>query len=120
MAKPIITEAPSINIIGQSTSIEGVLICSGDIRIEGSLKGTIDCKGKVVIGETGFVEGSITCRNADFSGKIKADVTVIELLVLKSTVIIDGDITIGKLAIEPGAQFKGKCSMEIPPFPTEV
>jgi cytoskeletal protein CcmA (bactofilin family) len=117
MAKPIITETPSINIIGPSTSIEGSVICNGDIRIEGSLKGSIDCKGKIVIGETGFVEGTIICRNADFSGKIKAEVTVNELLVLKSTVIIEGDITIGKLAIEPGAQFRGKCTMDIPSFP---
>ena len=113
MAKPIITEAPLVNIIGPMTTIEGDLKCGGDIRIEGNLKGSVDCKGKIVVGESGSIEGEIICRNGDFSGRIKGQVKVSELLTLKSGVVLEGDIIIGKLAIEPGARFSGKCSMEL-------
>lgn len=113
MAKVTVTEAPSVNIIGPMTKLEGNLKCNGDIRIEGSIKGSIDCSGKLVIGNTGEVDGDISCRNGDFSGKIKGQVNVNELLVLKSTVIMEGDMNTGKLAIEPGARFSGKCTMDL-------
>jgi len=114
MAKNTIIESPIVNIIGSMTSIEGDVSCGGDIRIEGQLRGKLDCKGKVVIGESGSVDGEIYCRNGDFAGKIKGSVNTYELLTLKSTVVLQGDITCSKLAIEPGARFSGKCTMELP------
>ncbi|MDO9512434.1 MAG: polymer-forming cytoskeletal protein [Bacteroidales bacterium] len=113
MAKVTVQETPSVNIIGPMTKLDGNLKCNGDIRIEGSLKGSIDCSGKLVVGNTGEVEGDISCRNGDFSGTIKGLVTVTELLVLKSTATMEGDLSIGKLAIEPGARFSGKCTMDL-------
>ena len=73
-----------------------------DIRVDGTLKGSINTKGKVVIGSTGIVEGDVVCQNADVSGEIKAKISVSELLALKSTAKLDGDIVTNKLAIEPG------------------
>ena len=58
-----------------------------------------------------MVEGNINASNADVSGELKGSVSVTELLVLKSTAKIDGDIVTNKLAIEPGASFTGSCSM---------
>lgn len=112
MAKPIITEAPAVNIIGPNTVIEGTVKCGGDIRIEGTVKGAIECGGKIVVGETGVIEGDIVCRNGDFSGQLKGQVKSAELLTLKASCKLEGDIVCGKLAIEPGARFSGKCSMD--------
>ena len=83
---------------------------SGDIRVTGP-KGSINTKGKVVVGSTGIVEGDVVCQNADISGELKAKISVSELLALKSTAKLDGDIVTNKLAIEPGATFSGSCSM---------
>lgn len=112
MAKPVVTEAPAVNIIGPNTIIEGTVRCGGDIRIEGSVKGAIESGGKIVLGETGIIEGDIVCRNGDFSGKLKGQVKVTDLLALKSTAKLEGDILCGKLAIEPGARFSGNCIMD--------
>ena len=65
-----------------------------------------------MVGPTGKIDGEIQCQNADFSGEIKATVKVSELLTLKETARFSGDITTGKLAIEPGAKFSGTCTME--------
>ena len=111
MNKTIIPETPSVNLIGNGTDINGDINSNGDIRIDGSLTGTIKSSGKVVVGSTGRVEGEIICQNADISGEVKAHLKVYELLSLKASAIVSGDILTNKLAIEPGAVFTGACSM---------
>ena len=100
-----------VNLIGVGTTIDGEVTSSGDIRVDGRLSGSINTKGKVVIGSTGIVEGNVNASNADISGELKGAISVAELLSLKSTAKLDGDIVTNKLAIEPGAAFTGSCSM---------
>ena len=64
-----------------------------------------------MIGETGMVKGEIICKNSDVSGTIEGKINVSELLSLKSTAKIHGDIITNKLAIEPGSKFTGNCNM---------
>ena len=101
----------SINLIGAGTVIEGDIRSNGDIRIDGAVYGHVISKAKVVIGTTGLVEGDVNCQNADVSGTIKGKSTVNELLFLKSTSKLSGDIVTGKLVVEVGASFTGTCNM---------
>jgi len=105
------SDSGALNIVGAGTSIEGNVISSGDIRIDGSLKGTVKTRGKLVVGPSGNVEGEVYCQNADISGSIRGKVNVTELLSLKGTAKLSGEISTGKLSIEPGADFSGSCSM---------
>jgi len=111
MAKSYEPNTPAINIIRQGTEIQGDIKCKGDIRIDGKLTGTLMCEGKLVIGETGMIDGEIACKNADVSGKINGKIEVKELLLLKNTSDLIGDIFTGKLSVEPGAKFTGTCTM---------
>jgi cytoskeletal protein CcmA (bactofilin family) len=115
MAKSFEQESPSINLIGAGTVIKGDIKSNGDIRIDGTLVGSVNSKGKLVVGATGNIEGEIVCQNADFSGIINASVTVSELLSMKATAKLNGDVVTNKLAIEPGALFSGSCSMNNSP-----
>jgi len=99
------------NHINSDTVIEGSIKAKGNLRIDGKLTGTLECQGRVVIGATGSVDGEIRCENAEIEGSIKANVIVSELLSLKATAKVQGDIVTKKLAIEPGASFSGSCSM---------
>ena len=101
----------SINLIGAGTVINGEVISNGDVRVDGTVVGSVSSKGKVVIGSTGNVEGEIVCQNADVSGKISGNISVAEILSLKATANVIGDIIASKLSIEPGANFMGSCSM---------
>jgi len=105
-------EVPSINLLSSGTVVKGEIKVNGDFRLDGCFIGTITCKGKVVVGPTGNIEGEIICQNADFSGEVKATVKVAELLTLKETARYTGDMTTNKLSIEPGAKFSGNCIME--------
>jgi cytoskeletal protein CcmA (bactofilin family) len=103
--------ANSINQIGSGTTIKGDITSNEAIRIDGTLEGSLNTKGKLVLGATGIIEGEVICQNADVWGTIKGQVAVGELLSLKSTAKINGDINTNKLAVEPGATFTGACSM---------
>jgi cytoskeletal protein CcmA (bactofilin family) len=111
MAKTQESTSPEINIIQKGTEITGKIICAGDIRIDGVLNGSLSSQGKLVVGISGVIEGDITCKNADVSGNINAKINVEELLQLKSTANIVGEINASKLSIEPGANFSGTCNM---------
>lgn len=112
MAKQVDSDHTSINLVGAGTTIKGEISSNGDIRIDGTLIGQVRSKGKVIVGNTGVVEGDIFCQNADLSGNIKAKVEVTELLTLKASSRLSGEIITNKLAIEPGAIFSGSCTMD--------
>lgn len=99
------------NQIAKGTRVQGDIKTEGVLRVDGTLIGSIESTGKVVVGPTGRIEGSITCASANVSGEVKAKFIVKELMHLQSSAKLHGDITVGKLAIEPGATFSGTCSM---------
>ena len=101
----------TVNTIGVGTVIIGDIKSKGDIRVDGTLKGSVNTTGKVVLGKEGVVEGDVVCNSADVSGTINAKITVSQLLSLKATAKLNGDIVTNKLSIEPGASFTGSCSM---------
>ena len=99
------------NIIAVGTKIKGDIESDGDFRIEGAVVGTVKAKGKIVVGETGSVEGQIQCLNADISGNVQAKLDVGELTTLRASSKLAGDIMTKKISIEPGAIFSGSCQM---------
>lgn len=101
----------SVNLIGPGTIIKGNIETNSDMRIDGSVEGSIKVKGKLVIGNNGKIEGDIQCQNAEVFGEIKGQIEVSELLSLKVSAKIIGDIITNKLSIEPGAFFIGNCKM---------
>ncbi len=103
--------ANKINMISVGTTIEGSINSNENIRFDGNLIGNLTTKGKVFVGQTGKVTGEIRCKNCEVEGVIDGKVVVEELLSLRSMSKLFGEIKTGKLAIEPGATFTGKCDM---------
>ena len=104
-------DSGAINTIVSGTLIEGNVVLQGSIRFDGHLKGTLESKGRVVIGSSGLVEGNIICNDADIAGKVNGNISAKELTRLSAGSTVTGDIKTGQLAIEPGANFTGACSM---------
>ncbi|KOY88158.1 hypothetical protein AD998_11005 [bacterium 336/3] len=97
--------------IGKGATLQGNIDTFGNVRIDGKLVGDIKSKSKVATGNASVVEGCITAQNAEIEGEVKGSLEVTELLVLKSTAIIHGDILTSKMVVEAGAVFNGKCQM---------
>ena len=111
MAKTMEIESSPINIITDGTTIKGDITASGDFRLDGILEGNIQLNGKLVIGDSGVVNGNVLCQNANIIGTVNGNLSVKELLSLHASARVRGDILINKLSIEPGAVFSGKCRM---------
>jgi len=103
----------SSNIIGKGTTVEGNLESFGNIRVEGRIIGSIKSKSKVALGQSSYVEGDILAQNAELSGEVSGKVEVSELLILKATAVIAGDIITNKFIVESGATFNGSCKMGV-------
>lgn len=110
--KPQKNQVLERNIIAATTSIKGDINSEGDFRIDGYVDGTIKTTGRVVIGTTGKVFGTVECSNADIEGSFTGKLIVTELLSLKATSKIEGEVYINKLSVEPNALFNATCTMK--------
>lgn len=101
----------SSNIIGKGTKLEGDIETFGNIRIEGKIIGNVKTKSKIALGQSSHVEGNILAQNAEVAGEVKGKLEVTDVLILKPTAVINGDIVTNKLIVETGATFNGGCKM---------
>jgi cytoskeletal protein CcmA (bactofilin family) len=100
-----------LNFIGAGTIVEGKIKSPGSIRIDGKIIGEINAGENLAVGNTGDVEGNVIGRNITIGGNLKGTVMAQEKLVFESKAIVKGDIRAGKLVIDEGAVFDGKCTM---------
>jgi cytoskeletal protein CcmA (bactofilin family) len=100
------------NVVAKNTTIKGDINSDGDFRIDGTLEGTLKTNGRVIIGVDGFINGNVEATNADIEGKFSGQLQVSNMLTIKVTANISGDVIIGKLSIEPGATFNATCAMK--------
>ena len=100
------------NRIEKNTKIKGDIISEADFRIDGKLDGNVKTSGKVVIGKDGYIHGKVQCVNADIEGSFNGELQVSELLSLKASAVIEGTVSVNKLAVEPGATFNASCTMK--------
>lgn len=100
------------NRIEKNTKIKGDIVSEADFRIDGKLDGNVKTSGKVVIGKDGYIHGKVECVNADIEGSFNGELLVSDLLSLKSSAVIEGTVSVSKLAVEPGAAFNASCTMK--------
>jgi cytoskeletal protein CcmA (bactofilin family) len=98
-------------LISSGTVLTGDMNSDHDLRIDGTIRGNVTCKSKIIIGPSGFVEGNIDGQQADINGRVTGNITVKDILQLRGSCQVDGNIASTKLQIEPTAVFNGKCQM---------
>ena len=110
------------NRIAAGTLITGEISGKGCFRIEGTLEGSLKTPGKVVISEGGLINGTLECENADIEGSFNGKLFVKGTLTLRAQAKIEGEVIVGKLAVEPGAVFNATCEMNggVKPLKKEV
>ena len=101
-------------LIGEGSRFEGNMNSRASLRIEGEIKGDIECEGDVTIGEKGVAYSNITARNAFIAGTVHGSVSTSEVLNITETGKVFGTISSKTIHIVAGALFQGTCKMDHP------
>ncbi len=98
-------------IVASGTEIKGNIESKGDIRVDGTLHGNLSTSSKVLVGPSGKIYGDVVAQQADVLGQINGTIKVTELLYLKGSCQINGNIYAGQLQVDATASFNGECHM---------
>ena len=101
----------SLNSLVAGTSVEGTIRTENDLRVDGSIKGTLICEARLIIGPNGYVEGEVQCQSAVIEGKFEGKLEVKEQLNVREKAVINGNVYTGTLVVQPGAVFNVSCTM---------
>ena len=95
------------SIISPDLRINGDMVCSGDIQIDGWVEGDIQSRN-VVIGEGATVHGAIQGENVRICGIVNGQIRA-DNVTLEKSARVTGDILHKSLSIEQGAFLEGMC-----------
>jgi len=99
-----------LNRLVEGTTINGDIKADSNFRIDGTLTGSLNTLGKLVIGPNGRIEGEVKCANADIEGEFMGNIIVDGLLNIKATAKIEGTVTTNQIGMEVGCSFSGSCN----------
>ncbi len=100
------SKTSAISVLAQNLTIEGTLQSDSEIQIDGIVRGDIRAE-KLIIGETGQIEGQIIADIVEAKGRVMGTITAKQVR-LYATAQVQGDITHEQLSIESGASFEGR------------
>ena len=100
-----------INKIASGTVVVGDVNAEGDFRVEGKVIGNLVCSSRLVVSETGYIEGTVDAKNITVEGEIRGNVITREILQIDKTGKIYGDVFTQKLVVQVGAVFTGNSYM---------
>lgn len=103
----------TLNLIGLDTKIEGNIKTKHDAKLSGHLIGNIETDKKVIISESGLIEGNVKCSTIVVAGTITGSIKVSGKVKLMATALVNGDIYTKNLKVEEGAEFNGDCIMRM-------
>jgi cytoskeletal protein CcmA (bactofilin family) len=98
-------------LIGSKAIFEGILTSNESICIEGTVKGKVECRGSVVVGQEGKVKADIIAENALIGGQVNGNIKIRNKLEITSTGRVRGKIETASLLIAEGVIFEGSCHM---------
>ncbi|CAG9163730.1 bactofilin family protein [Cupriavidus pinatubonensis] len=99
-------------LIGEGTAIDGDLVFSGGLRLDGKVRGNIRAAGDkpsmLVISEKGMVEGELAVGHLILNGTVKGPVHASELLELQPRARVLGEVRYAALEMHQGALVEGR------------
>lgn len=99
------------NVIAAGTKVIGKIESIENFRIDGNIEGDIDCKGKIIVGQTSKVVGNIICDNIELMGVVNGNIACLGTIVFRNQSKLIGDLKTKVIEIEPGAIFTGTITM---------
>lgn len=101
-----------VSILSTGVKIEGKISSEGNVRIDGSVIGSVVVNGNLTLGDKSVINGEIEARNITINGKLEGKISSSEKLVLEKNSSVTADVRAKILVIEEGALFEGRTNMK--------
>ena len=101
------------HVISRGITINGTISGSGNLLVEGTVRGEIDLANAVTIEKTAKVEADIRADQLKVNGETNGNITASSLVSIGQGARVLGDIKAPRVAIEDGADFNGAIEMEV-------
>lgn len=98
-------------LIGVDTKLEGNIVFSGGLRVDGHIRGDITenaMASTLVISEHGSVEGAVNVTHIVINGKVKGPVRAGQFIELQTKGRVTGDVHYKSLEMHTGALIEGR------------
>jgi cytoskeletal protein CcmA (bactofilin family) len=99
------------SLVARDAIWEGKLVCSGNVRIEGTLRGEIETTGTLFVAAEARVEGTVRARNVTLAGEIQGDLHCSERLEILPGGAARGEVDTGALVVHEGAFIESRFQM---------
>lgn len=106
-------ESESISVIDRFSNFDGTYRSTRDVRIEGQVKGTIDCKGTLHIAQGASVDATIDAENISVAGELSGEINCRGRLQIMPSGRVRGKINTVTLVINEGAFYEGELEMAV-------
>ena len=100
---------PINTLVGDGSKFEGNIYVNGALKLDGEMVGDIISISDIIVGESAYITGNITCNNILVSGSVTGNISAVGQLSLSSTAMSKGELKAGSLIIDEGAEFTGNC-----------
>ncbi|MDR3123491.1 MAG: polymer-forming cytoskeletal protein [Treponema sp.] len=102
----------SINsILGPGSSVNGDIESAGFIRIDGSIRGNLSAKGRVVVGEKARMRGNISGTTVTVGGVVCGNILAGDRISILDTALVLGDIITRRIQADEGCLIHGKVTV---------
>lgn len=108
------SQSRSQSILQEGVAVRGDIRSEGELRLDGSLEGSLVAKARVIVGPTGDVQADIEATDVVVLGRVRGKVTGHRRIELRKGARMEGDLQTQSLVIEEGVYFQGLCQMAVP------
>jgi len=106
-----VNNAQISTFIGEDTKVEGTLISSSSVRIDGTIVGGVCAEGTVIVSQSGQIQGNIIAKNIVIAGVVDGNMQIADKTNIEPTGEVYGDISTSRILIDEESVFQGKCNM---------
>jgi cytoskeletal protein CcmA (bactofilin family) len=107
------TLGPEMTVVGRGAQLEGTLVSTESIRIDGHAKGRIAARVDVILSSHSHVEADIQAQNVVAGGTLKGSITARTMTEVAEGGRVEGNIRSKALVVREGALFSGQASIDL-------
>jgi cytoskeletal protein CcmA (bactofilin family) len=102
-------------VIGAGAIFDGELRTDNSVCIEGTVRGRLNCSGRVILNKSGVIEADVVAEYISVNGTVIGNVKAGTQLDVGESGVIEGDVEAASITVAKGGVLRGSCTMAAEP-----